>query len=210
MPAKTSARARRYGGKTAEERSAERRERLLDAGLELFGTLGYAGTTIEALCGKAHLNPRYFYEEFRSREALLAAVYDRHIEIVTTTVLGAIEHAPLDPLARIELGLRAFLDAIAADQRAARINYFEIVGVSPMLERKRRDVLRAYAEMIAQQIAEIAASRPLPLRDYRLAAVALVGAVDGLLIDWLSGEESFDRSVILSTVLEIIDAILAP
>ena len=43
-----SATARRYGGKTAPQRRAERRERLMDSGLELFGTQGFAATTIEA------------------------------------------------------------------------------------------------------------------------------------------------------------------
>ncbi len=65
MPAPT--RERRYGGKTTTERRAERRERLLDAGLALFGTQGFATVTIEALCAEAGLNPRYFYEQFSRR-----------------------------------------------------------------------------------------------------------------------------------------------
>jgi AcrR family transcriptional regulator len=199
---------RRYAGKTAEERRAERRERLLDAGLELFGTRGYAATTIETLCAAARLHPRYFYEEFDTREALLGAVYDRHIGAVTTAVGAAVEDAPLEPLARLKIGLAAFLDAIMADEKGARVNYFEIVGVSPELERKRRDVLRAYAEMIAQQIRKIDAERPLPLPDQRLSAVALVGAIDGLITDWLSDDQRPDRGRIVDTVLELVEAVL--
>jgi len=73
----------RYGGRTADERRAERRERLLDAGLELFGTQGYANTSIEALCSATRLNPRYFYESLKTREELLRAVYDRHTRLAT-------------------------------------------------------------------------------------------------------------------------------
>jgi AcrR family transcriptional regulator len=84
MPATTG--ERRYGGKTATERRDERRERLLDAGLELFGTDGFAAVTIEALCAEAGLNPRYFYEQFATREELLGAVYERHVVAVLQTV----------------------------------------------------------------------------------------------------------------------------
>jgi AcrR family transcriptional regulator len=38
-----------YGGLSAPERRADRRERLLDAGLELFGTAGFTKTTIPML-----------------------------------------------------------------------------------------------------------------------------------------------------------------
>lgn len=208
-PSSTSPTERRYGGKSADERRSERRERLLSAGSELFGSQGYAGTTIEALCRRAKLNPRYFYAEFGAREALLGAVFDRHMETVTSRVLTALEDSPPDPLARLEAGLGAFLEAIAADEHAARINYFEMVGVSPELARRRRDVLRFYADLIAGQIEEIAASKPLPIGDHHLAAVALVGVVDGLLLDALSGTGPIDRPRILATVLEITRAALA-
>lgn len=62
---------RRYRGITASERRAQTRERLLEAGLELFGTQGYADTSIRAVSTAASMNSRYFYESFSSREDLL-------------------------------------------------------------------------------------------------------------------------------------------
>ena len=54
----------RYGGKSAEQRQAERRGRFLDAALQLFGdTPGYRGTTVAALSEAAGLSTRQFYEE---------------------------------------------------------------------------------------------------------------------------------------------------
>jgi AcrR family transcriptional regulator len=201
--------ARRYGGKTLQERRNERRERLLDAGLELFGTQGYAQTTIEQLCAAARLNPRYFYEEFATREALLGAVYDRHVTAVAGDVVAAIEAAPPEPLARLRAGLEAFLEGTLADERAARINYFEVVGVSPELERLRRDALGAYADLIAGQMAELNRTAPIPVHDRRLAAVAIVGATDGLIIDWLAGARAYDRGAILATLLDVFGPLLA-
>ncbi len=68
---------RTYRGRSPEERRAERRERLLEAGLKLFGGEGYAATSIERLCAHARVTARHFYEEFPTREALLLAVFDR-------------------------------------------------------------------------------------------------------------------------------------
>jgi AcrR family transcriptional regulator len=201
-------RERRYGGKTTSERQAERRERLLDAGLELFGTQGFAAVTIEALCAAAGLNPRYFYEQFPGREELLGAVYERHVIAVLQMVQTAIDGSPREPAARLKAGLAAFITATLADERAARINYFEMVGVSAGLEAQRRGVLRAYAEMIAAQAQQLDDLGPLGRGDRRMTAVALTGATDGLIIDWLTAEPAQrpPQSSIVETLLQIFAA----
>jgi AcrR family transcriptional regulator len=201
MPATTS--ERRYGGKTAAERREERRQQLLDAGLELFGTEGFAAVTIEALCAEAGLNPRYFYEQFATREELLGAVYERHVVAVLQTVQAAIAGSPAEPTQRLRAGLNAFVTATLADERAARINYFEMVGVSAELEAQRRGVLRAYAELIAAQAAEMDDLGPLGRGDRRMTAVALTGATDGLITDWMSSQDRPPRQAIVYTLLQI-------
>jgi AcrR family transcriptional regulator len=194
---------RRYGGKSAPERRAERREQLLDAGLELFGTDGYAATTIEALCARAGLNPRYFYEQFAGREQLLGAVYERHVEQVLTVVRAAIDDAGEDRPRRLEAGLRAFVQATLDDERGARVNYFEMIGVSRKLDELRRRVLGDYAQLIASE-----APDGVGVVDTRMAAVALVGATDGLIIDWLSGERARPREAIVTTLLAIFEPVV--
>jgi AcrR family transcriptional regulator len=198
IPAPASS-ERRYGGKTASERRAQRREQLLDAGLALFGTAGYAATTIEALCARAGLNPRYFYEQFAGREELLGAVYERHVQQVLAIVQTALDRAGEDDRARrLEAGLRAFVRATLDDELGARVNYFEMIGVSRELDELRRRVLGDYAQLIATQARGGAGDV-----DTRMAAVALVGATDGLIIDWLSSDRARPREAIVTTLLAI-------
>ena len=71
---------RDYDGKTAAERIAERRERLIDAGVELFGERGYAATSIRSVLQQSGLRDRYFGESFADLDSLLAAVYSRLID----------------------------------------------------------------------------------------------------------------------------------
>lgn len=201
----------RYGGRSAEERRAERRTRLLDSALELFGTRGYANTSIEALCTATRLNPRYFYESFASREALLQAVYDRHMEHLGTTVGRALADAPLDPRGRVEVGLRAFVETQLADHRNARITYLEIVGVSLELEAHRRSVLRGFAQLVEREADRLAATGLLPERDHGLTALALGGAVDGLLTDCFTNERPPPTEQIVTTLVDLfVAAFTAP
>src|ERR1700739_498559 len=71
---------RDYDGKTATERVSERRDKLIDAGFELFGQHGYAGTSIRAVLRHSGLIDRYWAENFADLDSLLAAVYARLID----------------------------------------------------------------------------------------------------------------------------------
>lgn len=193
---------RRYGGRTADERRAERRERLLDAGLELFGTTGYAGSTIEGVCAGASLNARYFYEQFRHREDLLRAVYARLAWGVLEEVRSALE-GERHPRRRLEAGLRVFVGAMLSDERGARIVYMETIGVSAALEEERRRVDEAYVALLSREAAQITPLASLPEEERRAIVIALMGATDGLVTDWLAGERRRPASSIVETLLTI-------
>ena len=177
---------RRYAGQAAEERRAERRRRLLDAGLELFGTRGYAATTIEALYTEARLAPRHFYEQFPNREALLRGVYDEAMAAVAAAVADARRTAPRDTRGRVRAILEAFIDAMLGDPRRARIAYLEVPGTSRELEAHAHDVVRGFAAMVADEARAGARRGGLPDRDYALTAMLLVGGTNAIIVDWLT------------------------
>src|SRR5215218_480858 len=82
-------------GRTLAERRWERREALLDAALDLFGTQGYAATSVEELCRTAYVSTRNFYEEFDNREAVLLALGDRLVgDAYQAMVEATIEDGP--------------------------------------------------------------------------------------------------------------------
>ena len=81
---------RSYGGVSADDRLAERRRRLLDAGLELFGTNGIAATTIADVCAQAGLTKRYFYESFATIDELAGAVFGEVTDRLVQQVAPAI------------------------------------------------------------------------------------------------------------------------
>ena len=66
---------RRYRGVSNETRMAERRLKLIEAGIKVFGSSGYHASTVKGLCQEAGLTERYFYESFSNAEALFTACY---------------------------------------------------------------------------------------------------------------------------------------
>ena len=129
----------RYGGKSAEERQAERRRRFLDAGLQLFGDgPGYRGTTVAALSEAAGLSTRQFYEEFRTLEDVLAALHLQVNDWAEEAALAGLAEADGLPIAeRATAAFRAYAANVTGDPRRLRITFVEIIGVSPRLERQR-------------------------------------------------------------------------
>jgi AcrR family transcriptional regulator len=181
--------ARRYRGRLPDERRAERRRRLLDAGLELFGTVGYHGTSIERLCARAGVTARHFYQEFPGREALLDALCQEIIADVSQAVVDALAGAQgQPPRSRTRAALAAFVHGMLDDPRRARVVHVEMTGISPDLERTRRAVLQGFASITQAEIERQADAGLIARRDYRLAALLAVGGTRELVMEWVSGE----------------------
>jgi AcrR family transcriptional regulator len=172
----------------AEERQGERRDRLRAAGLQLFGTVGYATTTIADICVEAGLNRRYFYEAYRTREDLLRDVYDQFVASIAAEVIDAVSTRD-QVIEKVQAGQRAFWGRATQDPREVRILTIEVVGVSEPLERRRREVRHGFADFIRDQ-AITAAERHgwIERVDLTVAARVIVGASIDLLVDWVRGD----------------------
>jgi AcrR family transcriptional regulator len=203
-PATDAAPGRVYGGRSAEERHAARRTALVDAGFELYGTVGYHPVSIERICSQARLTTRNFYEHFRDREALLRAVYDRTIAETTAIVLQALDDAGDAPSARVQQGVSAFVHTMLDDPRRARIVCLQVVGQSDELERHRRDVLHRFADLLAGEDERTAEAGYIPRRrSYHVGALALVGGVNELLVDWLHAEDPLPLDRLVAEIVQL-------
>src|ERR1700676_1464720 len=149
-PRAVAARGRTYGGLSAPERRAERRQRLLDAGLELFGTIGFAKTTIPMLCAASGVTARHFYEDFESREALLRALYDEIAQNVFERVVAALRVREKSAHARIRDANAPYFRYLPGDPRRAQIYTIEAVGRHSELEQHRRTKREAFVRKLTK------------------------------------------------------------
>ncbi|MEO3788135.1 TetR/AcrR family transcriptional regulator [Actinocorallia sp. B10E7] len=172
---------RAYRGRSPEQRVAERRERLLAAGLDLWSELGWSGVSVRGVCARSGLTDRYFYESFDDRDALLLAVFDR----VRDELTGRLLAVPFtgEPRAVMRAMFTTLITALADDPRHARIAFTEPAG-SPALETRRHDALLAVAGAVAEGVSSVA---PVPPGGVRGPALFCVGGVGGLISAWLAG-----------------------
>jgi len=196
---------RTRNGLTSEQRRQQRREALIDAGLDLFGTKGYNSTSVEEICRTAYVSTRNFYEEFENREAVLFALGDRLVgEAYQAMVEASIEEGPdrLDREARARVA--ALAHALLDDPRRARIAFIETLGVSPLQEARRRNAHRLFAQYFAALVRADFSSEGFGTREEDIFAVALVGAINEILSDWVLRADKPPLDDLIDPIVDII------
>jgi AcrR family transcriptional regulator len=178
---------RRYGGLSATERVASRRDRLLDAALELYGTAGFAATGVKDICREAGLTDRYFYESFRDASELFIAAFDRETSDLLQLVAQGVSEVPANPEDQARAAIEAFVCALAEDPRKARLIFTEAASAGPDIERHMRATLRRFAQLV-QATARPHLPPTIPERVLRMGALSLVGAIERVIIEWQDGE----------------------
>jgi len=180
-----AAQGRPYAGQSPQERRAQRRQRLLDAGLQAFGTVGYDEATITLLCATARVGTKAFYDEFPSREALLLAVATDVVTAAVQRLEAALVDAPKNLEKRVRAGLTAYIGYLLEDPRRVRIAYREVRVAA--LETERQFAAVAIASLVTEQVARIGMRGRA--RDNLLLALALTGGVGELLNYWTTAED---------------------
>jgi AcrR family transcriptional regulator len=175
--------ARQYGGQSQEARVRERREKLMRAAATLYGQLGPAGASVTAICAEAGLTPRYFYESFANREALLLAVFRTVCERLLEQIGAAID--PAHPGAS---GVRAFFNILAEHPDLARV--FLVEGEHDDAE--MRAVGRATMERFAAML--------MPQGRDALAKAGAIGAILRIARFWIEkgAQQSVDEVAALA------------
>lgn len=187
-----SAGGRQYRGASLPQRRAERRARLIQAGIDTFGTHGYHAVTVRDVCAAAGLTERYFYESFRDREQLFSAVYEDLNARLQQKIAAAVANAGGDPERTARGGLRAYFEQTRSDPKGARIMLIEVFGVSADMDRLSRRTAVGFVAMVRQVVAPrmVAARRRGAALDADLLATGLVGGVIFSAMRWvLSGYE---------------------
>lgn len=196
---------RPHRGVSAEQRLARRRAQLLDAGLDLLGREGMGGTTVTAVCRRAALSTRYFYESFADLEQLLLALYDQLMDEGVAVVLGAIA-APVEVDPDLYTLARAPLEAaivhLTDDPRRARVLLVESIGVTGLQARRQRALIdnsRLLAEITTQLLGEKAP----PRGDLELIAYALVGGLAETMVAYVGGALETDRDELIDRLTRL-------
>ena len=93
------------------EQVAQTRAALVTAGRRLFGTQGFAATSVDELAREARVTTGALYHHFPTKAALFEAVFlQAHSELLTAA--GAASARAADPIELLSIGFESFLDAV--------------------------------------------------------------------------------------------------
>ena len=174
----------RWAGVPLDDRRAERRGLLVDAGYALFGDGGEAALTVRSVCRACGLNTRYFYESFTDTDELLGAVFDKVAAELAAEVDAGIAAVGESPAARTRAGMAAVLGFSSADPRRGRV-LFTDARANPVLTARRAALQDALLAAVLEE-----GSRLHPGSDpvaTRIGAAMYTGAMAELAQQWLSG-----------------------
>lgn len=194
---------RPWRGKSPEERVADRRERLLDAALEVFTSRTFHGATVRDVCRQAGLTERYFYESFGGKQDLLMALADMIVEDFVSAALPSIALVSDDLEDAIEGAMAAVVHSLTDDPRRARILFVESVGVSPAAEAKRRAVIGRLAAVIQAAAAPAFGDWVNASVEIELVARSLIGAASELIIAHVRDELPLDQEGLIRHITRL-------
>ncbi|HOM29450.1 MAG TPA: TetR/AcrR family transcriptional regulator [Deltaproteobacteria bacterium] len=179
--------SRTYGGVDASTRKNERRKKLIEAGIEAFGTKGYAKTNIKTICALAGLTERYFYESFSNKEDLLYTIYRELIDEQQREAIELLSELDSDPIQTATKATEMFYHRFKIDPRIARIQLFEVLGVSQRIDQAYRDAIRLLSEMVKLFLLRIFPGIPQEKLNNSIIPTGIAGSMIMIAYDWVLG-----------------------
>ena len=198
---------RPYRGVNAGKRMADRRARLLNAGLDVLGTeqRGTAALTVRAVCRQAGLTPRYFYEGFGDKDEFVGAVFDWVVAGLAATTQAAVAAAPAAEQARACMA--NIVRTITEDPRVGRL-VFSTQLADPVIVRKRVESSALFAMLSGQHVGQVL---QVPANErIKVAAHFVVGGVGQTISAWLAGDVQLEPGQLVDQLAALLDELAEP
>ena len=161
----------RWSGVPLASRLAVRRDNLITAGVQLLGSDSGPALTVRAVCRKAALTERYFYESFSDRDEFVRAVYDD----VCTRAMATLTSAKT-PREAVE----QFVELMVDDPVRGRVLLLAPT-VEPVLTRSGAEWMPTFIDLLQRKLSRIGD----PVLQ-NMIATGLVGGLSSLFTAYLT------------------------
>jgi AcrR family transcriptional regulator len=204
-PVTTSVRP--YRGVDPTARRAERRGRLLNAGLDLLGSdhPDIAALTVRGVCRRAGVASRYFYESFADKDEFVSGVFDWAIGELAATTQAAVAAVPADEQTRA--GIATLVRTISGDARVGRL-LFSTQLADPVITRKRAESSALFAVLSGQHA--VNALRAAANDRMKAGAHFAVGGVAQTISAWLAKDVQMEEEQFVDLLAALLDELTEP
>jgi AcrR family transcriptional regulator len=180
--------------------ATEIRARLLPAMAHLTAEKGYAAVTIDDLARAARISKRTFYAHFADKEACLLAAYEDAADLVYRECERAAA-ATEGWRAQVDTIISTYLKALAAQPAMTRVFHVEIQAAGAKALELHLAVNLRYAKLLRR-------ITPAAHRPTQPTAIALLGAVNELVLHAVANDQATRLPRLQSTVRPLFDAAL--
>jgi AcrR family transcriptional regulator len=184
--------ARIYAGVEGDQRKAERRAQLIEAGLDLLG--GPDGETAFSVRGVC--------KSFADREALAVAVYEHAVGRIAESALRAVAEAPQEERALVRAVVAILVQEISDDPRLGRLVFF--ASLNNMLAQQRLESVRMFVGLTIAQAVDFYDTPSGPELD--LVGHFVVGGLAQILTAWLDGAVEVDTETLIERCTDLMIA----
>lgn len=137
------------------------RDRLLWSTVRVVAEKGYDGFTLGDIVARAGVSRTTFYDEFANKDECLFAAYDLVVDVLISFVTEAYRGDGPWP-ERVGAGLRALLEALAAEPEVAKMAAVEFPAAGPAAHQRYRDALERFLPFFAEGRKYASRSAELP------------------------------------------------
>ena len=130
------------------------------AALAVYGAQGFRTASVKAICNKAGLTERYFYESFANGEDLLKQCFLEVSRALITRMRQAAAQDGRAPLEQIRAALLVYFQHIKDNPAGARVFLVEMASVNTATERLVSQSLDEFGALLLEVFAN---DRPSPL-----------------------------------------------
>jgi AcrR family transcriptional regulator len=167
------------------------RRRILEVGLHMFASRGFAATSVRDLANALELQPSALYAHFKSKEHVLAELARYGYEAHEAAIRSAVDAAPADPVARMRAFARAHSLVHAAYPHLAVVVNEELGGLPEELARPALAIRHASTALLLSLIEDGIAAGVFAPTNATVAAAA-IGAMGLRVPYWFTPSAALD------------------
>ncbi len=190
---------------SAETSRPDKRDRIIEAAVEVFADKGFRAARISDIARKAGVADGTIYLYFKNKEDLLLVIFEEKMALLLDMLQATLAESQ-DPIDRIRAYARHHFRAIEEHPALAQVLQVELRQSHRFLREYRPEMLWRYLDVFGELVrAGQAAGRVRPDVDPFLAQWAFFGALDEISIQWVLSRkrDRFNLENAASQVVEL-------
>ncbi|MGD9346795.1 MAG: TetR/AcrR family transcriptional regulator [Candidatus Aminicenantes bacterium] len=186
----------------------EKRAKILEASVKVFAEKGWRKTKMSDIAEAANIGKGTVYEYFRSKDELFAASFQYFMAKAWVFVAESLAQIS-DPLERLETYIVSWADIL----ESKNVKYMEIVldfwaeGIRSKGRTPSLDLMKFYYDnrsFIEQLLEDCIAIDSIKSVDTKIVASIIIGALDGLMIQWIMDKNAFAMKEAVSSFARLV------